>query len=210
MRLSLGDIVPNFSAESTQGRIEFYDWLGDNWGLFFSHPEDYTPVCTTELGMVGKLKQEFTKRNVKTLALSVDSLTSHNAWVKEIEEVMKVKIDFPIIADEQKEIAELFGMIHHNSSSNFTIRSVFIIGPDKKIRLTLTYPAVIGRNFDEILRVLDALQLNDNYNVLTPANWTPGEEVIIDPSVSKHDLEEKFPNGYEEVKPYLRYTEQPK
>ncbi|MDF1867950.1 MAG: redoxin domain-containing protein [Saprospiraceae bacterium] len=156
------------------------------------------------------MKQEFTKRNVKTLALSVDSLTSHNAWVKEIEEVMKVKIDFPIIADEQKEIAELFGMIHHNSSSNFTIRSVFIIGLDKKIRLTLTYPAVIGRNFDEILRVLDALQLNDNYNVLTPANWTPGEEVIIDPSVSKHDLEEKFPNGYEEVKPYLRYTEQPK
>ena len=209
MRLNLGDIAPNFSADSTQGVIDFYDWVGDNWGLLFSHPQDYTPVCTTELGMVGKLKEEFDSRNVKTLALSVDSLTSHKAWVKEIEETMQVKIDFPIIADDKKEIAELFGMIHHNSSSNFTIRSVFIIGPDKKIRLTLTYPAAIGRNFDEILRVLDALQLNENYQVLTPANWEQGGKVIIDPSVSKEELEKKFPSGYEEVKPYLRYTEQP-
>ena len=209
MRLNLGDIAPNFIADSTHETIDFYDWLGDKWGLLFSHPEDYTPVCTTELGMVAKLEQEFAERNVKILALSVDNLTSHKSWVKEIEETMQVKINFPIIADDKKEIAELYGMIHRNSDKNFTIRSVFIIGPDKKIRLTLTYPAVVGRNFDEILRVLDSLQLNENYGVLTPANWKQGGKVIIDPSVPKHELEEKFPQGYEEVKPYLRYTAQP-
>lgn len=210
MRLSLGDTAPNFTAISTKGTIDFYQWLGDDWGILFSHPEDYTPVCTTELGMVANLQKQFAERNVKTLALSVDDLNSHNAWVKEIEEAMRVKINFPIIADDKKEIAELYGMIHHNSSKHFTIRSVFIIGPDKKIRLTLTYPAAIGRNFDEILRVLDALQLNENYQVLTPANWQQSGKVIIDPAIPKHELEAKFPQGYEEVKPYLRFTAQPK
>ncbi|MFT6020627.1 MAG: alkyl hydroperoxide reductase subunit AhpC [Saprospiraceae bacterium] len=210
MRLGLGDLAPNFSATSTQGIIDFYDWLGDSWGILFSHPEDYTPVCTTELGMVANLENQFQKRNVKTLALSVDNLASHNTWVKEIEEVMKVKVNFPIIADDKKEIAELYGMIHYNSNKNFTIRSVFIIGSDKKIRLTLTYPAAVGRNFDEILRVVDALQLNENHQVLTPANWQPEGKVIIDPSIPEEELKEKFPEGYEEVKPYLRYTPQPK
>lgn len=210
MRINLGDVAPNFSADSTQGKIDFHEWLGDSWGLLFSHPEDYTPVCSTELGMVANLKDEFDKRKVKTLALSVDSLASHKAWIKEIEEAMHVNIDFPIIADDKKEIAELYGMIHHNSNHNFTIRSVFVIGPDKKIRLTLTYPASVGRNFDEILRVLDALQLNETFGVLTPANWKQEEKVIIDPSIPKNELDEKFPGGYEEVKPYLRYTAQPK
>ena len=210
MRLNLGDTAPDFSAISTQGIINFYEWLGDSWGLLFSHPEDYTPVCTTELGMVANLKDEFAKRNAKHLALSVDSLSSHEAWVKDIEEAMQVKINFPIIADDKKEIAELYGMIHHNSDKNFTIRSVFIIGPDKKIRLTLTYPVAVGRNFDEILRVLDALQLNENYKVLTPANWQPDGKVINDPSIPEDELEKKFPQGVEEVNPYLRYIEQPK
>lgn len=206
MRLSLGDIAPNFSAASTHGTINLYDWLGDNWGLLFSHPEDYTPVCTTELGMVANLNEEFAKRKVKTLALSVDTLENHQVWIKEIEEIMQVNIGFPIIADDKKEIAELYGMIHHNSHSNFTIRSVFIIGPDKKIRLTLTYPVAVGRNFDEILRVLDALQLSENYQILTPANWKQGEKVIIDPALQEKEIAEKFPLGYEEVKPYLKYT----
>lgn len=210
MRLNLGDVAPNFTANSTQGIIDFYEWLGDSWGLLFSHPEDYTPVCTTELGMVANLEDQFTKRNIKTLALSVDDLEAHRGWVAEIEEVMQVKINFPIIADDKKEIAELYGMIHHNSDKNFTIRSVFVIGPDKKIRLTLTYPAAIGRNFDEILRVVDALQLNEKYQVVTPANWQQGEKVIIDPIIPKDELNEKFPQGYDEVKPYLKYTAQPK
>ena len=210
MRTNIGDTAPNFIADSTQGSIDFYEWLGDSWGVLFSHPENYTPVCSTELGMVANLKEEFEKRNVKTLGLSVGTLESHEAWVKEIEDAMQVKIDFPIISDDKKEIAELYGMIHHNSSSNFTIRSVFIIGPDKKVRLTLTYPVAIGRNFDEILRVLDALQLNENYRVVTPANWKQGEKVIIDPSIPNDELEEKFPQGYEEVNSYLKYTEQPK
>jgi alkyl hydroperoxide reductase subunit AhpC len=209
MRLNLGDTAPNFAAVSTHGTIDFYSWLGDSWGLLFSHPEDYTPVCTTELGMVANLKDEFARRNVKHLALSVDNLANHVGWIKEIEETMQVKVAFPIIADEKKEIAELYGMIHRNSDVNFTIRSVFIIGPDKKIRLTLTYPVAVGRNFDEILRVIDALQLNENYQVMTPANWQQGGKVIIDPSVPKHELKEKFPQGYDELKPYLRYTPQP-
>ena len=210
MRLNLGDVAPNFTANSTHGIIDFYEWLGNNWGLLFSHPEDYTPVCTTELGMVANLQEEFIKRNVKHIALSVDSIANHNDWVKDIEDSMQVKIGFPIIADEKKEIAELYGMIHRNAEQNFTIRSVFVIGPDKKIRLTLTYPVAVGRNFDEILRVLDALHLNENYQVLTPANWKQNDKVIIDPSIPKEELEEKFPQGYEEVKPYLRYTSLPK
>ena len=210
MRLNLGDVAPNFSVISTHGIIDFYEWLGDSWGLLFSHPEDYTPVCTTELGTVANLQEEFIKRNVKHIALSVDSLANHKDWVKDIEDTMQVKIDFPIIADEKKEIAELYGMIHRNAEQNFTIRSVFVIGPDKKIRLTLTYPVAVGRNFDEILRVLDALHLNENYQVLTPANWQQNDKVIIDPSIPKDELEKKFPQGYEEVKPYLRYTSLPK
>jgi alkyl hydroperoxide reductase subunit AhpC len=209
MKINIGDTAPNFRANSTQGSIDFHEWLEDSWGILFSHPENYTPVCSTELGMVANLKDEFERRNVKTLGLSVDSLESHEIWVKEIEEAMQVKIDFPIISDDKKEIAELYGMIHHNSNSNFTIRSVFVIGPDKKVRLTLTYPVAVGRNFDEILRVLDAMQLNENYQVLTPANWKQGEKVIIDPSIPTPELEEKFPQGYEEVKPYLKYTSQP-
>lgn len=210
MRINLGDTAPNFSAISTEGPIDFHEWLGDSWGLLFSHPEDYTPVCTTELGMVAKLKEQFAKRNVKPLALSVDKLETHKDWVKEIEEIMQVDIDFPIIADEDKEIADLFGMIHHRSNKNFTIRSVFVIGPDKTVRLTLTYPVAVGRNFDEILRTIDALQLNEKYQVLTPANWKQDEKVIIDPSIPEHELADKFAEGYEEVKPYLRYTAQPK
>lgn len=210
MRLGLGDTAPNFRADSTRGTIDFYDWLGTSWGVLFSHPEDYTPVCTTELGVMAKLKDEFAKRNVKPLALSVDSLAQHHNWIKDIEEVMQVKVDFPVIADEKKEVAELFGMIHHNSNTTFTIRSVFIIGPDKKIRLTLTYPVAVGRNFDEILRVIDALQLNDQFEVLTPANWQKEEKVIIDPAISEQEIEKKFPNGHEEVKSYLKYTSPPK
>ncbi len=210
MRLDLGDIAPNFTAVTTQGTINFYDWLGDSWGLLFSHPEDYTPVCTTELGVVANLQEEFARRNVRHLALSVDTLASHQDWVREIEETMQVEVGFPIIADDKKEIAELYGMIHRHIDKNFTIRSVFIIGPDKKIRLTLTYPVAVGRNFDEILRVVDALQLNENYKVVTPANWQQGDEVMIDPNVSEEDLAEKFPLGYREVKPYIRYTPQPR
>jgi alkyl hydroperoxide reductase subunit AhpC len=210
MRLNLGDIAPNFSANSTQGFIDnFHNWLGQSWGLLFSHPEDYTPVCTTELGVVANLNNEFTKRNIKPLALSVDTLDKHQKWVKDIEAVMQVKVRFPIIADDQKKIALLYGMIHQHMNKNFTIRSVFIIGPDKRIRLTLTYPIAVGRNFDEILRVIDALQLNENYQVLTPANWEQGNKVIIDPAIAENDLAKQFPQGYEEVRPYLRYTEQP-
>ncbi len=209
MRLGLGDTAPNFSAASTQGTIDFYDWLGNSWGVLFSHPEDYSPVCTTELGVVARLESEFAQRNVKPIGLSVDSLESHRGWIQEIEEVMQVKVNFPIIADSKKEVAELFGMILHNSNRNFTIRSVFIIGPDKKIRLTLTYPEAIGRNFDEILRVIDALQLNESYGILTPANWQKEKKVIIDPAIPEKDLKSKFPQGYEEVKPYLKYTPPP-
>ncbi|MFT7033241.1 MAG: alkyl hydroperoxide reductase subunit AhpC [Cyclobacteriaceae bacterium] len=209
MALNLGDAAPNFKAVSTSGEIDFYDWLGDNWGILFSHPEDYTPVCTTELGVVANLKQEFIGRNVKTIALSVDSLESHLGWIKDIENLFEGKVDFPIIADENKEVAELYGMIHSNASTKFTVRSVFVIGPDKEIRLILTYPMAIGRNFDEILRVIDALQLNENYQVVTPANWKNGDEVIIDPSISDEESKVKFSKGFEPKKSYLRYTPQP-
>ena len=210
MALKLADLAPDFEAETTKGKINFHDWLGNSWGLFFSHPEDYTPVCTTELGVVANLREEFTKRNVKIIALSIDDVKSHLNWIKDIEETIDSKVDFPIIADIDKSISAMYGMIHEGLNTNFTIRSVFIIGPDKKIRLTLTYPMAIGRNFDEILRVIDALQLSENYNVVTPANWILGEKVIIAPTLSEEEIAKEFPKGFDQVKPYLRYIPQPK
>jgi len=209
MTLKLADLAPDFEAESTLGKINFHDWLSDSWGLFFSHPEDYTPVCTTELGVVANLKEEFIKRNVKTIALSVDDLDSHKGWIEDIESTINSKVEFPIIADPEKTIAELYDMIHSNLDANFTIRSVFIIGPDKKIRLILTYPMAVGRNFDEILRVIDALQLSENYDVVTPANWQNGDKVIINPALNDEQANSKFGNDYDKVKPYLRYTPHP-
>ena len=209
MSLRLGDIAPDFQAESTLGHISFHDWIGDSWALFFSHPADFTPVCTTELGKTALLNGEFTKRGVKAIAISVDSLESHNKWVPDIEEVNSVQMNFPIIADPEKKVALLYDMIHPNASEKATVRSVFIIGPDKKIKLTLTYPASTGRNFTEILRVIDSLQLTANYQVATPADWVNGEDVIITPAVSDADAVAKFPKGFTSVKPYLRKTPQP-
>lgn len=207
--LRLGDIAPDFEAETTQGKIKFHDWLGDSWGILFSHPADFTPVCTTELGTVANYYPEFEKRNVKVIALSVDGLDSHMEWIKDINETQNTTVNFPIIADEDKHIAELYDMIHPNANESFTVRSVFIIGPDKKIKLMLTYPASTGRNFDELLRVIDSLQLTANYSVATPANWKDGERVVISPAVKDEDIAAKFPKGYERVKPYLRMTPQP-
>jgi alkyl hydroperoxide reductase subunit AhpC len=209
MSLRLGDIVPDFQAESTLGHISFHEWIGDSWALFFSHPADFTPVCTTELGKTALLNGEFTKRGVKAIAISVDSLESHNKWVPDIEEVNSVQMNFPIIADPEKKVAMLYDMIHPNASEKATVRSVFIIGPDKKIKLTLTYPASTGRNFTEILRVIDSLQLTAHYQVATPADWVNGEDVIITPAVSDVDAVAKFPKGFTSVKPYLRKTPQP-
>jgi alkyl hydroperoxide reductase subunit AhpC len=209
MSLRLGDIAPDFQAESTLGHISFHNWIGDSWALFFSHPADFTPVCTTELGKTALLNGEFTKRGVKAIAISVDSLESHNKWVPDIEEVNSVQMNFPIIADPEKKVALLYDMIHPNASEKATVRSVFIIGPDKKIKLTLTYPASTGRNFTEILRVIDSLQLTANYQVATPADWVNGEDVIITPAVSDVDAVAKFPKGFTSVKPYLRKTPQP-
>ena len=209
MSLRLGDIAPDFKAESTLGHISFHEWIGDSWALFFSHPADFTPVCTTELGKTALLNGEFTKRGVKAIAISVDSLESHNKWVPDIEEVNSVHMNFPIIADPEKTVALLYDMIHPNASEKATVRSVFIIGPDKKIKLTLTYPASTGRNFTEILRVIDSLQLTANYQVATPADWVYGEDVIITPAVSDADAVAKFPKGFTSVKPYLRKTPQP-
>jgi alkyl hydroperoxide reductase subunit AhpC len=209
MSLRLGDIAPDFQAESTLGHISFHDWIGDSWALFFSHPADFTPVCTTELGKTALLNGEFTKRGVKAIAISVDSLESHNQWVPDIEEVNSVHMNFPIIADPEKKVALLYDMIHPNASEKATVRSVFIIGPDKKIKLTLTYPASTGRNFTEILRVIDSLQLTANYQVATPADWVNGEDVIITPAVSDADAVTKFPKGFTIIKPYLRKTPQP-
>lgn len=209
MSLRLGDIAPDFQAESTLGHISFHEWIGDSWALFFSHPADFTPVCTTELGKTALLNGEFTKRGVKAIAISVDSLESHNKWVPDIEEVNSVHMNFPIIADQEKTVALLYDMIHPNASEKATVRSVFIIGPDKKIKLTLTYPASTGRNFTEILRVIDSLQLTANYQVATPADWVYGEDVIITPAVSDADAVAKFPKGFTSVKPYLRKTPQP-
>lgn len=209
MSLRLGDIAPNFSADTTQGAINFHEWIGDSWALLFSHPADFTPVCTTELGKTALLNGEFAKRGVKTIAISVDDLASHNKWIPDIEEVNNVRMNFPIIADPDKKVAELYDMIHPNASEKATVRSVFIIGPDKKIKLTLTYPASTGRNFNEILRVIDSLQLTAKYQVATPADWQNGEDVIITPAVSNEDAITKFPKGFTAIKPYLRKTPQP-
>src|ERR1700759_512787 len=209
MSLRLGDTAPNFTAQTSQGEINFYDYLGTSWGVLFSHPGDYTPVCTTELGRTAALKDEFAKRNVKVLALSVDSVESHKGWIKDINETQGVEVNFPIVADEDRKIAEEYDMIHPNASVNATVRSLFIIGPDKTIKLIITYPASTGRNFVEILRVIDSLQLTANYSVATPADWKEGEDVVVVPAVSTEDAKEKFPKGLRIVKPYLRYTPQP-
>jgi alkyl hydroperoxide reductase subunit AhpC len=209
MSLRLGDIAPNFSADTTLGHINFHEFIGNSWVLLFSHPADFTPVCTTELGKTALLSGEFQKRQVKPIAISVDSLESHNKWVPDIEEVNSVKMNFPIIADPEKKVALLYDMIHPNASEKATVRSVFVIGPDKKIKLTLTYPASTGRNFTEILRVIDSLQLTANYQVATPADWVNGDDVIIVPAVSNEDALIKFPKGFTSVKPYLRKTPQP-
>lgn len=209
MSLRLGDIAPDFEANTTQGQIRFHEWLGNGWGLLFSHPADFTPVCTTELGKTALLKGEFEKRNVKVLAVSVDDIDSHHRWIPDINEVSNTEVNFPIIADEGRKVAELYDMIHPNASEKATVRSVFIVGPDKKIKLTLTYPASTGRNFNEILRVVDSLQLTANYSVATPADWQDGEDVIVVPAVSTEDAQKKFTKGLNIVKPYLRYTPQP-
>lgn len=209
MSLRLGDIAPDFEANTTQGQIQFHEWLGSSWGLLFSHPADFTPVCTTELGKTALLKGEFEKRNVKVLAVSVDDIDSHNRWIPDINEVNNTEVNFPIIADEGRKVAELYDMIHPNASEKATVRSVFVIGPDKKIKLTLTYPASTGRNFNEIIRVIDSLQLTANYSVATPADWADGDDVIVVPAVSTEDAEKKFSKGLNIVKPYLRYTPQP-
>lgn len=209
MSLRLGDTVPDFNAASTEGPINFFKWLGDSWGVLFSHPADYTPVCTTELGRTALLKEEFEKRNVKVLAVSVDPLDKHLSWRNDINETQHCTVDFPIIADEDKTVAGLYDMIHPNASETFTVRSLFIIGPDKKLKLSLTYPASTGRNFVEVLRVIDSLQLTAKYSVATPADWKAGEDVIVVPSISTADAIKKFEKGVTEVKPYLRYTPQP-
>lgn len=209
MSLRLGDIAPNFVAETTEGKIDFHEYLGDGWGILFSHPADYTPVCTTELGAVAKLKSEFEKRNVKVLALSVDGLTDHKEWIKDINETQHTSVNFPLIADEDRKVAELYDMIHPNASEKATVRSVFIIGNDKKIKLIITYPASTGRNFDELLRVIDSLQLTAYHSVATPANWKNGEDVVIVPSIKDEDIPAKFPKGHTKIKSYLRITPQP-
>jgi thioredoxin-dependent peroxiredoxin len=209
MSLRLGDVAPNFKATTSEGEIDFYEYLGNSWGVLFSHPADYTPVCTTELGKTALLKSEFEKRNVKVLALSVDPLDKHKGWIKDINETQHVTVDFPIIADADKSIANMYGMIHPNASETFTVRSLFVIGPDKKVKLMITYPASTGRNFYEVLRVIDSLQLTANYSVATPADWKEGEDVIVVPAVSTEDAIQKFPKGVKVVKPYLRYTPQP-
>lgn len=209
MSIHLGDIAPDFTADTTKGQISFHEWMADSWVLLFSHPADFTPVCTTELGKTALLSDDFKKRGVKVIAISVDDLESHNLWVPDIEEVNSVEVNFPIIADPEKKVALLYDMIHPSASEKATVRSVFIIGPDKKIKLTLTYPASTGRNFTEILRVIDSLQLTANYKVATPADWNYGEDVIIIPAVSNEEAITQFPKGYTSVKPYLRKTPQP-
>lgn len=209
MSIRLGDTAPDFTAETTQGSIRFHDWLGDQWGILFSHPADFTPVCTTELGAVAKLKNEFDQRNVKRIALSVDGIDSHHAWIQDINETQQTTVDFPIIADADFAVSNLFGFIHPEASDKFTVRSVVIIGPDKKVKLLITYPASTGRNFEEILRVIDSLQLTANYSVATPANWQHGEDVVVAPAIATEDIPGKFPKGHKVIKPYLRTTPQP-
>jgi len=205
----LGDEAPDFTADTTEGTINFHEWLGDKWGVLFSHPKDFTPVCTTELGTVAKLKGEFDKRNAKVIAVSVDPIDSHKGWVPDINETQGTTVNFPIIADPDRKVADLYGMIHPNASDTVTVRSVFIVGPDKKVKLTLTYPQSTGRNFQEILRVLDSLQLTSKYSVSTPADWKDGEDVIISGAVSDDEAKEKFPKGWTAPRPYLRITPQP-
>ncbi|MES2704691.1 MAG: peroxiredoxin [Bacteroidota bacterium] len=209
MALRLGDMVPDFSATTTEGDIRFHDYLGDSWGVLFSHPADYTPVCTTELGRTARLKDEFAKRGVKVLAVSVDPIDKHKGWVADINETQNTVVDFPIIADDSRNVATLYDMIHPNESATATVRSLFIIGPDKKLKLSITYPASTGRNFQEVLRVIDSLQLTAKYSVATPADWKRGEDVIVVPSISTEDAISRFPKGIKVVKPYLRYTPQP-
>lgn len=209
MALHLGDTAPDFKAATTEGTISFHEFLGNSWGVLFSHPADFTPVCTTELGMTSRLKDEFEKRNVKVLAVSVDSLEQHHGWVKDINETQNTCVGFPIIADEDRTVASLYDMIHPNASGTQTVRSLFVIGPDKKIKLTITYPASTGRNFQEVLRVIDSLQLTAKHSIATPADWKQGEDVIVSPAVSNEEAEKKFSKGIKIVKPYLRYTPQP-
>ncbi|WP_323121781.1 peroxiredoxin [Burkholderia alba] len=210
MSLRLGDTAPDFEQDSSLGRIKFHEWLGDSWGVLFSHPADYTPVCTTELGLTAKLKDEFAKRNVKTIALSVDSVESHKGWISDINETQAASVGFPIIADGDRKVSQLYDMIHPNASETFTVRSLFVIDPNKKVRLTITYPASTGRNFDEVLRVIDSLQLTDNYKVATPGNWKDGDDVVIVPSLKDEDeIKQRFPKGYKALRPYLRLTPQP-
>ena len=209
MAVRLGDEAPNFTADTTTGTIDFHEWLGDSWGILFSHPADFTPVCTTELGTVAKLKDEFDRRGVKVAGLSVDPVDSHQAWIEDINETQDTTVSFPIIADPDRRVADLYDMIHPNALDSLTVRSVFVIGPDKKVKLTLTYPASTGRNFDELLRVVDSLQLTANYSVATPANWKDGDDCIVSPAVSDEAAAEKFPKGFKAIKPYLRVTPQP-
>lgn len=209
MSIKLGDIAPDFEAESSAGIINFHQWLGNSWGILFSHPADFTPVCTTELGTVAKLKPEFEKRNVKVIALSVDPVSSHLEWIKDINETQNTIVNYPIIADPVFEVSKLYDFVHPAASDKFTVRSVVVIGPDKKVKLTLTYPASTGRNFDEILRVIDSLQLTADYSVATPANWKHGQDVVIIPAVKTEDIPAKFPKGFKLIRPYLRTTPQP-
>jgi len=209
MAVQLGDDAPNFQADTTEGKIDFYEFLGDDWGLLFSHPKDFTPVCTTELGAVARLKPEFDKRGVKVIGLSVDATGDHEAWAKDIEETQGAAPNYPLIADPDRKVADLYDMIHPNASDTVTVRSVFIIGPDKKIKLIITYPQSAGRNVDELLRVIDSLQLTAGYSVSTPVDWKDGEDVIIVPAVSDEDAKQKFPKGWKAIKPYLRVTPQP-
>ncbi len=209
MALQLGDTAPNFTAATTQGTIDFHKWLGDGWGILFSHPKDFTPVCTTELGAVAKLNDEFARRNVKVIAISVDSVDDHQSWINDINETQQCTMNYPIIADPDRQVADLYGMIHPNASDTLTVRSVFVIGPDKKVKLMLTYPASTGRNFDEILRVIDSLQLTADFKVATPANWQNGQECIVVPAITDREATDLFPKGVVHVKPYLRLTPQP-
>lgn len=209
MALRLGDEAPDFTVDSTEGEIRFHDFIDGKWAVLFSHPADYTPVCTTELGRVAQLKDEFEKRNTRVLALSVDPLDSHKGWIGDINETQSTEVNYPILADSDRKVAELYGMLHPKAEAKATVRSVFVIGPDKNIKLTLTYPPSTGRNFDEILRVIDSLQLTANYQVATPADWKQGEDVVVSPAVPDSELESRFPNGVRKVKPYLRYTKQP-
>lgn len=208
MPLRLGDEAPDFTAETTEGTITFHEWLGDRWGILFSHPADYTPVCTTELGLVAKMKGEFARRKVKVIAVSVDPIDDHRGWIKDINETQQTTVDYPIIADPERNVAGLYDMIHPNADTTATVRSVFVIGPDKKVKLTLTYPAATGRNFDELLRVIDSLQLTSQHSLATPGNWQRGDDCIIVPTVSDGEAGKRFP-GYRTVRPYLRYTQHP-